>query len=163
MKRVDRQLGTVLLVEDYDDVRTILRLLLQCDHYRVMEAANGIAALNILKTELPDLIIMDLGLPELDGFETIRRIRQNEAFQDTPIIVLTAYTGPFYYQAALRAGGNYFMGKPVDFDQLEELIHNILQGNITTPRLHRSSTTAATPALHSHSSSQVHKERRVNH
>jgi DNA-binding response OmpR family regulator len=75
---------------------------------------------------------MDLGLPELDGFETMRRIRKNEAFQDTPIIVVTAYTGPFHYQAALRAGGNYIMGKPVDFEELEELIQNILQGSITT-------------------------------
>lgn len=163
MKRLGRQLGTLLLVEDYDDVRTSLSLLLQCDHYGVLEAANGIEALNILKTESPDLILMDLGLPELDGFETIRRIRQNEAFQDTPIIVLTAYTGPFYYQAALRAGGNYLMGKPVDFEELEELIHNMLQANITTQRRHRISTTDATLPLHSHSSSQLPKERRINH
>ncbi len=160
---MDRQLGTLLLVEDYDDVRTVLRLLLQCDHYRVLEAATGIKALNILKTESPDLIIMDLGLPELDGFETMRRIRKNEAFQDTPIIVLTAYTGPFHYQAALRAGGNYIMGKPVDFEELEELIHNILEGSITTQRGSLLATTDATPPLHSHSPSQVAKQRRVNH
>lgn len=160
---MDRQRGSLLLVEDYDDVRTILRLLLQCDHYRVLEAATGMEALNILKTESPDLILMDLGLPELDGFETIRRIRQNEAFQDTPIIVLTAFTGPFYYQAALRAGGNYFMGKPVDFEALEELIHNILQGNMTTKRRRRSSTTDASLPLLNNSCSHGSKERRINH
>ena len=136
---MDRQLGTLLLVEDYDDVRTILRLLLECHDYRVLEAATGIQALNILKMESPDLIIMDLGLPELDGFETMRRIRKNEAFQDTPIIVLTAYTGAFHDQAALRAGGNYILGKPVDFEELEELIHSILAGSITTPHRRRSS------------------------
>ena len=160
---MDRQLRTLLLVEDFEDVRTILKLLLQCDHYRILEAATGIEALNILKTESPDLIVMDLGLPELDGFETIRRIRQNEAFQDTPIIVLTAYTGPFSYQAALRAGGDYFMGKPVDFEELEELIHNILHGNVTTQRRHRSSTTESTLPLHNHSFMQGVKEKRVNH
>jgi len=153
----------VLVVEDYDDVRTILRLLLQCDHYRVLEAGTGIQALSILKTESPDLIIMDLGLPELDGFETMRRIRKNESFQDTPIIVLTAYTGPFHHEAALRAGGNYVMGKPVDFEELEELIHNILAGRITTPRRFRWRTTDASPPLHSHSPSQVGKQRGVNH
>jgi len=160
---MDRQFGTLLVVEDYDDVRTVLRLLLQCDHYRVLEAATGRQALNILKRESPDLIIMDLGLPELDGFETMRRIRQSEAFQDTPIIVLTAYTGPFHYQAALRAGGNYIMGKPVDFEELEELIHNILAGSITTHHGSRSGTTDAAPTLHSHSPSQVAKQRLVNH
>ena len=138
MKRTDRQLGTLLLVEDYDDVRTILRLLLQRDDYRVLEAATGTEALNILKTESPSLILMDLGLPEIDGFETMRRIRQNAAFRDTPIIVLTAYTGPFCYQAALKAGANYLIGKPVDFEELEELIHNILQGDIAIQRRQQS-------------------------
>jgi len=136
---MDRQLGTLLLVEDYEDVRSILRLLLQGEHYRVLEAATGIQALNILQTVSPDLIIMDLGLPELDGFETMRRIRKNEPFQDTPIIVLTAYTGPFHYHAALKAGGNYIMGKPVDFEELEKLIHNLLEGSITTPHRRRTS------------------------
>jgi len=163
VNRTDRQRGTLLLVEDYDDVRTALGLLLQGDHYRVLEASTGIKALNILKTESPDLILMDLGLPELDGFETMRRIRKNEAFQDTPIIVLTAYTGPFHYQAALKAGGNYIVEKPVDFGELEKLIQDILEGSIGMQRGSLPATSDAILPLHSHSTWEVAKQRRVNH
>jgi len=88
-----------------------------------------------------------------------RRIRKNAPFQDIPIIVLTAYTSPFHYQAALRAGGNYIIEKPVDFEELKELINSIPAGGITTQRRTRLGTTEATPALHIHSPSQVAKQR----
>jgi CheY-like chemotaxis protein len=69
---------------------------------------------------------MDLALPGLDGFETIRRIRKIEGFQNTPIIVLTAYSGQFIYETARRAGTDYFMAKPIDFDELAALLKQIL-------------------------------------
>ena len=73
---------------------------------------------------------MDLALPDFDGFETIRRIRKIDGFQNTPIIVLTAYSGQSMYETALRAGSDYFMAKPIDFDELAELLKQILvKGN----------------------------------
>lgn len=69
---------------------------------------------------------MDLALPGFDGFETIRRIRKIDGFQNTPIIVLTAYNGQSIYETALRAGANYFMAKPIDFDELANLVKQIL-------------------------------------
>lgn len=65
---------------------------------------------------------MDIGLPELDGVETIRRIRQIDWLQETPIVVLSAYSGRAYYQSAIEAGGNYFVSKPIDFDKLKTLL-----------------------------------------
>ena len=69
---------------------------------------------------------MDLALPGFDGFETIRRIRKIDGFQNTPIIVITAYSGPSIYETARRAGIEYFMAKPIDFDELAELLKQIL-------------------------------------
>lgn len=116
---------TILVVEDYDDVRQMLKLLLESEKFRVLEAATGAQALEIVKDERPDVVLMDLALPGFDGFEAIRRIRAIDGFQNTPVVVLTAYTGPSTYETALRAGSNYFMGKPIDFDELTALLKEI--------------------------------------
>ena len=81
---------------------------------------------------------MDLALPGIDGFETIRRIRAIDGFQNTPIVVLSAYTGVSTYETALRAGSNYFMAKPIDFDDLTALLKDILFGrNRRSPKYTR--------------------------
>ena len=124
-------MGTILIVEDYDDVRRMLKVLLESEKFRVLEAATGSEALNVIRDHRPDAILMDLALPGFDGFETIRRIRAIDGFQNTPIIVLTAYTGPSTYETALRAGSNYFMPKPIDFDELAVLLEDILSDRNT--------------------------------
>ena len=121
-------MGTILVVEDYDDVRRMLTILLESEKFRVLEAATGSEALEVIKDEHPDAILMDLALPGIDGFETIRRIRAIDGFQNTPIVVLSAYSGLSTYETALSAGSNYFMAKPVDFDDLAALLKEILFG-----------------------------------
>ena len=120
---------TILVVEDYDDVRQMLRILLESEKFRVVEAASGGEALEVLEEEHPDVILMDLSLPGFDGLEVIRRTRVIDGFQNTPIVVLTAYAGPSTYENALRAGSDYFMAKPIDFDELAALLKEILNGN----------------------------------
>ena len=135
MKRDSKQVATILVVEDYDDVRRMLKMLLESEQFRVLEAANGPEALKAVKVGHPDVIVTDLGLPGFDGFEIIRRIRKIDGFQNTPIIVLTAHNQQTAYETAFRAGTNYFMAKPVDFDQLESLLQHILMnGNGKTPK-----------------------------
>jgi len=126
-----KDMGTVLVVEDYDDVRRMLKVLLESEKFRVLEAATGSEALDVIKNQRPDVILMDLALPGFDGLETIRRIRVIDGFQNTPIIVLTAYTGPSTSETAFRAGSNYFMAKPIDFDELSDLLKNILSDRNT--------------------------------
>lgn len=126
---------TILVVEDYDDVRQMLKVLLESEEFHVLEAASGAEALEVISEERPDVILMDLALPGFDGFEAIRRIRVIDGFQDTPIIVLTAYTGPSTYETAIRAGSDYFMAKPIDFDELVALLNKILlEGNSRIPK-----------------------------
>jgi CheY-like chemotaxis protein len=145
---VDRNSKTVLVVEDYEDVREMLKILLQSDHYRVLEAATGAEAIDTVRRERPDVILMDLALPEFDGFETMRRIRKIDGFQNIPVVVLTAYSRQGFYEAAVRAGGNYFISKPIDFDELEELLGRILEdSDHKKPKNRRS---AAQRAMGSH-------------
>jgi CheY-like chemotaxis protein len=126
---------TILVVEDYDDVRQVLKFLLESENFRVLEAPSGADALEVLKTERPDVILMDLALPGFDGLEAIRRIRTLDGFQNTPIIVLTAYTGPSTYETAIRAGSDYFRAKPIDFDELAALLKEILfNGNMRSSK-----------------------------
>src|SRR5688572_33393916 len=100
---------TILIVEDYDDVRGMLKVLLESEDFQVLEAGSGAEALEVIKKQRPDAILMDLALPGFDGFETIRRIRAFDGFRNIPIIVLTAYTAASTYETALSAGSNYFM------------------------------------------------------
>src|SRR5215213_7299344 len=131
-------MGTILVVEDYDDVRQMLRILLESEKFRVLEAATGFEALEVIKDQHPDVILMDLALPGFDGIETIRRVRAVDGFQNTPIIVLTAYTGTSQYETALRAGSNFFMAKPIDFDELSALLTEILaDGNTRSSKYAR--------------------------
>ena len=125
-KDCGKGMRTILVVEDYDDVRQMLKVLLESEKFRVLEAASGAEALAVLDEEHPDVVLMDLALPGFDGFEAIRRIRAIDGFQNTPIIVLTAYTGPSTYETAIRAGSDFFMAKPIDFDELASLLREIL-------------------------------------
>jgi CheY-like chemotaxis protein len=140
MKRVGNGMRRVLIVEDYEDVRRMLKILLESEHFRVLEAGSGAEALKLISSGRPDpdVILMDLALPGFDGFETIRRIRQIDGFRNTPIIVITAYTGQSIYETAFHAGTTYFMTKPVDFDELAELLERILgDGNGGIPKYSR--------------------------
>lgn len=139
MNRMSKDIRTILVAEDYEDVRGMLKILLESEDFHVLEAATGAQALTAVKNGRPDVILMDLALPGIDGFETIRRIRKIDGFQNTPIIVITAYSGQSIYETARRAGTNYFMAKPIDFDELADLLKQILDdGNSRSKKYRRS-------------------------
>lgn len=139
MNRMDKGMTTVLVVEDYEDVRGMLRILLESEDFHVLEAATGAEALTAVKQGRPDVILMDLALPGFDGFETIRRIRKIDGFQNTPIIILTACSGQSIYETAIRAGIDYCMAKPIDFDELSNVLNRLLvDGNSRSPKDSRS-------------------------
>ena len=110
----------------------------------MLEASTGTEALKILSTGHADVILMDLALPGFDGFETIRRIRKIDGFQDTPIIILSAYSGPSVYETARRAGIDVFITKPIDFDELAVLLEEIFEdGTVGKSKAIRSSVQRA--------------------
>jgi two-component system, cell cycle response regulator DivK len=114
----------VLIAEDYDDVRTIMKILIGIRGYEVIEAADGYEAVEKAKEHHPDLILMDLAMPVLDGFIATQAMRKTEEFKKVPIIALTAYDN--FYRKAIEAGCNEVVKKPIDVDRLDPLLNQYL-------------------------------------
>ena len=119
--------ATVLLVEDTEDNRFMMRRLLEMTGYRVIEAMNGEEAVKLAQTELPQLILMDLSLPVIDGLAATRLIRKLPDFKSTPIIAVSAHDTSDFQSEAIAAGCNSYVTKPIDFNELEQLIGQLLQ------------------------------------
>ena len=118
---------TVLLVEDTEDNRFMMRRLLEMAGYRVIEAMNGEEAVKLAKTGSPQLILMDLSLPVIDGLAATRLIRKLPKFESIPIIAVSAHDTSDFQSEAIEAGCNSYVTKPIDFNELEELIAQLLK------------------------------------
>jgi two-component system cell cycle response regulator DivK len=117
---------TVMIVEDFEDNRFMMRRLLEMSGYEVLEAVNGEEAVQMAAIAHPSLILMDLSLPLLDGLAATRRIRQYPDLRDVPIVAVSAHDTADFHADALAAGCNDYVTKPIDFDQLEELLKKLL-------------------------------------
>src|SRR5919112_5728948 len=112
----------VLVVEDFEDNRFIMRRLLEMSGYQVVEAVNGNQAVEMATSVRPDIILMDLSLPQLDGLAATRRIRTQEGLGKVPIVAVSAHDSADFHAEALAAGCNEYVTKPIDFDQLVQLL-----------------------------------------
>ena len=112
----------VLIVDDHDDTREMLKTLLGMVGCHAIEAEDGEQALNAAETAHPDLILLDMKMPRLDGLTVTRLIRSHPNLHEVPIVAVTGNATPQFLAEVLRAGCNYFLVKPIDFDRLEELI-----------------------------------------
>lgn len=118
----------ILLVEDNEMNRDMLSRRLSRSGYEIIEAADGLKALEKVAEESPDLILMDMSLPELDGWEVTRRIKADDATRAIPVIALTAHALKSDRQQALDAGCDDYDVKPIDFPRLMEKIKGQLNG-----------------------------------
>src|SRR4029078_1520531 len=118
---------TVLLVEDTEDNRFMMRRLLEMAGYQVVEAMNGEEAVKLAKSECPQLILMDLSLPVIDGLAATRLIRKLPHCGSTPIIAVSAHDTSDFQSEAIEAGCNSYVTKPIDFNDLEDLIAKLLR------------------------------------
>lgn len=129
MKTFEGGVPTVLVVEDNQDTRTVIRMELERWGYRVIEAANGREALEITESFAPDLILMDLNLPEVDGLSAAQAIRKhNKQCVDMPILAVTAFDTFGIEEAAREAGCDAYITKPLDMSHLEKTISGFLYG-----------------------------------
>ena len=113
---------TVLVVEDYADSRFMMARLLEMSGYRVLEAADGREAVGIAERECPDVVLMDLQMPVLDGFTATSILRRIESTCRVPVVAVSAQSTEDYVAAARRVGCDHFVPKPVDFDRLLEIV-----------------------------------------
>jgi CheY-like chemotaxis protein len=116
----------ILVVDDSVDNVAVISLDLQQQGYRVVTASNGEEAVTVATQMLPNLILMDINLPELDGLGATRRIRETEALREVPIVALTAFGTEGFQRAAYDAGISGYLTKPIDFDRLHLLIARLL-------------------------------------
>jgi CheY-like chemotaxis protein len=118
---------TILIVDDFDDTRLLLRTWLQKKGFRVVEAENGHRAVAAAESSRPDLIIMDVEMPELDGLAATRKIRQLSDFKDLPIVAVSAYGADQYRDHALAAGCTEYVSTPFEPEELERLIRALIK------------------------------------
>ncbi|MCC2663223.1 MAG: response regulator [Geminicoccaceae bacterium] len=116
----------ILVVEDQEDNRQIIRDLLTSAGYELVEAVDGEEGVRLAESERPDLILMDIQLPVLDGHEATRRIKQNPELRHIPIIVVTSYALSGDDQKAMAAGSDAYMAKPFSPRQLLATIRKFL-------------------------------------
>jgi len=125
----------ILVVDDSADNVAVISLDLQQQGYRVVTASNGEDAVAVAAQMLPNLILMDINLPTLDGLGATRRIRETDAMRDVPIVAITAFGTEGFQRAAYDAGVSGYLTKPLDFDRMHSLIARLISpsgsGNLT--------------------------------
>ncbi len=116
----------ILIVEDNPSNMRLMEMVLSAQNYILLKATDGEQALRIAKRERPDLIIMDIQLPKIDGLEVTRRLRVNPAFSQTPIIAVTAYAMKGDEERFIQAGCDAYLPKPINTRELPEVIAEML-------------------------------------
>jgi CheY-like chemotaxis protein len=117
---------TIMVVDDYEGMRQATHLALETLGYRVVEASNGEEAVELAQAERPDLILMDLSMPHIDGFTAIYRIRRLFGLRDVNVIAFSAHTAPEVREDALAAGCCDFLTKPVNLEVLKAAVERCL-------------------------------------
>lgn len=120
------KLRRILIAEDDDDARTALKLMLKLSRYDVLEALNGREAVDSVMCNRPDLVLMDLSLPVIDGLQATREIRSQSEFQHLPIIFVTGYDNQETIDRIQACGGTSYINKPIEFDDLKKVIETHL-------------------------------------
>jgi CheY-like chemotaxis protein len=117
---------TILLIEDTQEVVMMLVDYLEMAGYKIVTAQDGVDGLEQAKLARPDLILMDIQMPRMDGFETTQKLRNDPQFRNIPIIALTALAMPNDRQRCLDAGMDEYISKPVNLKTLTKTIHKLL-------------------------------------
>jgi CheY-like chemotaxis protein len=116
----------ILVVDDSADNVAMISLFLQQQGYRVVTAANGEDAVTVAAQMMPNLILMDINLPALDGLGATRRIRESDALRDIPVVAITAFGTEGFQRAAYDVGVSGYLTKPLDLDRMHQLIARLL-------------------------------------
>ena len=119
--------ATVLYVEDNMDNRTLVRRILMAEGYNLIEAVNAAEALDTLKNTKPDLILMDINMPDMDGYTLTAKIKTIPGLESIPVVALTANVMRGDREKSIEAGCDGYIQKPIDIDTLSEQIEGFLR------------------------------------
>lgn len=124
---------TILYIEDDFQNRVLVRRVLEASGFSFIEAENGVTGLQMAQEHLPDLILMDINLPEMDGYEVTLRLKQIETLTHVPIVAMTANVMKGDRERTLDAGCDGYIQKPINVDLLPEQINQFLASKSQTP------------------------------
>jgi two-component system cell cycle response regulator DivK len=117
---------TILVADDKPSNRELIRVILESSGHQVIEASNGREAVDLALEHEPDLLLLDLQMPELDGFNVLSEVRKDNRFTSRPIVALTAYAMQGDREKALAAGFTSYVTKPVNLAALRSLVSDLL-------------------------------------
>lgn len=120
-------MGKILLADDHPDIVRLLETTLQGSGCQIFTAHDGVATLELARTERPDLVILDVMMPELDGFRVLSRIKADPELRDTVVVMLTVQDQPADVALGLDIGADFYLGKPFRPAELQQLVRRILQ------------------------------------
>jgi CheY-like chemotaxis protein len=132
--RMAKSAKKILLVEDNKALRELLALFMKHLGYKVFEAATGLEAIDLASTMQPNLIMMDLRLPEMNGAEATARLKANPSTRDIPLLVITGYAAGIDTRRALDAGAAEILHKPIDVTRLSNVLRQYLSARTTKRR-----------------------------
>src|SRR5215510_2070775 len=116
----------ILIAEDFEENRVALKLILKHTGFDVIESQDGQQAIEAVRREKPDLVLMDITLPVIDGLQATREIRNDEKFERLPIIIISAHDDDEVRRQADEAGASGYISKPVEIEELKKLIEGCL-------------------------------------
>lgn len=118
----------ILIVEDNEDSRELVVKVLKNKGYQTIEAADGEEALEKAAAEKPDLVLLDISIPKIDGYEVAKRLKSNEELKDIPIVALTAHAMKGDREKVILAGFEGYISKPVNVRELPDQVRSYLRG-----------------------------------
>ncbi len=117
----------ILIAEDFEENRIALKLILKHSGYDVIEAEDGRRAVETIRREKPDVVLMDITLPVIDGLQATREIRGDAEFARLPIIIISAHDDEETKSQAVEAGGSAYIAKPVEIEEVKKMIRDFLE------------------------------------
>ena len=117
--------STVMVVDDSITIRKVTTRFLERNHYKVITAKDGVDALQKLQKVVPDIVLLDIEMPRMDGYELATQMRKENRLQNVPIIMITSRTGDKHRNRALELGVDCYLGKPYNEQQLLESIERL--------------------------------------
>jgi DNA-binding response OmpR family regulator len=144
-----QQAPIILVVDDEEDIRYLLQISLEQEGFRVVTASSGREALHFIADNRPDLVVLDVMMPEIDGFEVLRRLKENEATCHIPVVMLTAKDSTSAVVSGLEIGADFYWTKPFKVPDLARTVRLILEHEILDPQEDRADGATGTTSRQS--------------
>ena len=119
---------TVLIIEDEEDAAELFAEMMRVSGFRVLKTSSGAPALAMMTNEKPDIVILDIMMPEISGLDILRQMRRNQNLANVPVVVVSAKSMPADIKNGMEAGASTYLTKPVGFLELKEAVNNALGG-----------------------------------